>query len=648
MSRRIFFDGLNLALERGTGIATYTRMLTALAHEAGDEVGLVYSSPRRPLRDKRLRALDFIGPRRPGRWVSKMHGRWNDVVDQVECVTGLRPQPDRDARLGRGERCGVPAHDHHLYVARNLFGRATRYFGWSGRFAEIDFPVRPDILHCTYPMPLAAKGARNVYTIHDLIPLRLPHTTLDSKRQMYRLLRRIAATADHIVTVSEHSRRDIIEMLGADEARVTNTYEAVEFPPEMLERPDDIVAGDLMSRYRLEAKTYLLFYGAIEPKKNVKALIEAYQQSGVAAPLVIVGGGGWSNEAEIRMLKAIEAEEAVLAPEKRRVRRLDYADRSALVSLIKGALAVLFPSLFEGFGLPVLEGLMLGTPVVTSKTSSLPEIGGDAALYVDPHDIDDIARAIRTITADADLRAELSRRGRKQAELFSVARYRERVAALYDRLAWSGDGRRLPSFDPEFRARLRDLLVWRRDVRRFRRDPLPAVLVERLIETAALAPSVGLSQPWRFVLVETAERRASIRADFARCNAAALATQAPERQRLYARLKLAGLDDAPCQLAVFIDAATEQGAGLGRLTMPETSEYSAVMAVHTLWLPAARAEGRSAWAGCRSSTRPRSPRSSTCRRSGASSAISASATRPSPTTPPPSNAPAGSTAGRRL
>lgn len=147
-----------------------------------------------------------------------------------------------------------------------------------------------------------------------------------------------------------------------------------------------------------------------------------------------------------------------------------------------------------------------------------------------------------------------------------------------------------PSFDPAFRARLRDLLAWRRDVRRFRRDPLPAGTPERLIELAALAPSVGLSQPWRFVLVETATRRAAIRAEFARCNAAALAAQLPERRRLYARLKLAGLDDAPCQLAVFSDPVTGQGGGLGRATMPETGAYSAVMAAHTLWL-VARAEG---------------------------------------------------------
>ena len=147
-----------------------------------------------------------------------------------------------------------------------------------------------------------------------------------------------------------------------------------------------------------------------------------------------------------------------------------------------------------------------------------------------------------------------------------------------------------PNFDPEFRARLRDLLVWRRDVRGFRREALPRGLVAQLIELACLAPSVGLSQPWRFVIVETAERRAAIRADFARCNAAALVAQAAGRRRLYARLKLAGLDDAPCQLAVFVDRATGQGGRLGRHTMPETSDYSVVMAVHTLWL-AARAEG---------------------------------------------------------
>jgi len=145
-------------------------------------------------------------------------------------------------------------------------------------------------------------------------------------------------------------------------------------------------------------------------------------------------------------------------------------------------------------------------------------------------------------------------------------------------------------FDKAFRERLSDLLVWRRDVRRFRREPLPGGALEALIELACLAPSVGLSQPWRFVIVEDGSTRAAIRQNFATCNAAALATQNGQRASLYARLKLAGLDEAPCHLAVFADRSTAQGHGLGRHTMPEMIEYSAVTAVHTIWL-AARAQG---------------------------------------------------------
>jgi 5,6-dimethylbenzimidazole synthase len=147
-----------------------------------------------------------------------------------------------------------------------------------------------------------------------------------------------------------------------------------------------------------------------------------------------------------------------------------------------------------------------------------------------------------------------------------------------------------PDFDDAFRARLRELLTWRRDVRRFRRDALPRGTLERLIELACLAPSVGLSQPWRFVIVDTPACRAAIRANFEICNAKALAAQSGQRAAGYARLKLAGLDDAPGHLAVFADPGTTRGHGLGRHTMPEMIEYSAVTAVHTIWL-AARAEG---------------------------------------------------------
>lgn len=147
-----------------------------------------------------------------------------------------------------------------------------------------------------------------------------------------------------------------------------------------------------------------------------------------------------------------------------------------------------------------------------------------------------------------------------------------------------------PLFDEAFRRRLNELFVWRRDVRRFRPDPLPPGTVERLIALACLSPSVGLAEPWRFVIVEEAARREAVRTAFADANAQALASYAGERAAAYARLKLAGLDEAPCQFAVFADRDTPAGHGLGRRTMPEMAEYSAVAAIVTLWL-AARAEG---------------------------------------------------------
>jgi 5,6-dimethylbenzimidazole synthase len=147
-----------------------------------------------------------------------------------------------------------------------------------------------------------------------------------------------------------------------------------------------------------------------------------------------------------------------------------------------------------------------------------------------------------------------------------------------------------PVFDDDFRGRLETLIRWRRDVRRFKPDPIAPAVLENLLRLAALAPSVGLSQPWRFVIVDDSERRAAVRCNFEIANAEALADYSSERKVLYARLKLAGLDEAPHHLALFAEPDPSQGHGLGRRSMPETVAYSAVMAAHTLWL-AARAFG---------------------------------------------------------
>lgn len=161
---------------------------------------------------------------------------------------------------------------------------------------------------------------------------------------------------------------------------------------------------------------------------------------------------------------------------------------------------------------------------------------------------------------------------------------------LETRTVTSNDEPTPPVFDHTFQKQFIDLLLWRRDVRRFRTDPIPQDDIDDLIKEACLAPSVGNCQPWRFVKVNDPKRRKSIRDSFERANNEALNDYHGERAKLYASLKLQGMDQAPIQLAVFADEETEAGMGLGRKTMPEMLDYSAVAAVQLLWL-AARVKG---------------------------------------------------------
>ena len=145
-------------------------------------------------------------------------------------------------------------------------------------------------------------------------------------------------------------------------------------------------------------------------------------------------------------------------------------------------------------------------------------------------------------------------------------------------------------FGEDFRTRLAELFAWRRDVRRFRPDAVPPDLVSRLLGQTGMAPSVGLSEPWRFVMIQSAAARAAALANFEAANSEALAGYTGEHAHRYATLKLSGMREAPVQMAVFCDESTAKGSGLGAQTMPEMRRYSVVCAIMQLWL-AARAEG---------------------------------------------------------
>jgi glycosyltransferase involved in cell wall biosynthesis len=226
-------------------------------------------------------------------------------------------------------------------------------------------------------------------------------------------------------------------VLGIDPQRITNTYQSVTIPAKYANKPEDQVAREVEGATGVGYKDYYLFWGSIEPKKNIGRLIEAYLASKVDAPLVIVGARAWKSEDELRLLndeiiRFLRITDGDVRTRKR-VIQLSYAPFSLLVSLIRGAKAALFPSLYEGFGLPALEAMLLGTPVICANTASLPEVVGDAALMVDPYDSAALANAIRLVDADEGLRSDLSRKGLAQAALYSPEIYRERLAGVYQR-----------------------------------------------------------------------------------------------------------------------------------------------------------------------------------------------------------------------
>jgi glycosyltransferase involved in cell wall biosynthesis len=183
--------------------------------------------------------------------------------------------------------------------------------------------------------------------------------------------------------------------------------------------------------FKVGWKGYFLYFGAIEPKKNLARIVEAYLASGATQPLIVVGGRAWLDEDETALMHQARRNKQV---RKKKILLWDYMPFSLLVALIRGARGTIFPSLYEGFGLPVLESMSLGTPVITSTGGSLPEVAGDAALMVDPYDTVALTREIRRLAADDGLAAELSARGRVQAATFSPEACQARLAEMYRRL----------------------------------------------------------------------------------------------------------------------------------------------------------------------------------------------------------------------
>lgn len=426
--RSICIDGYNLALKAGTGIATYGRNLLVAADKLGLETHALFGpaaiSPGTPL----LNEAVIAGGERPVRLRSS--DRLKRSVRTFASQFGRAAHPVRPTGEVVWPTDTTTAPANLLWAAQDLYGRARRCYRLHGRFTPVRFKGddEPDLMHWTTPLPLYACGRPNIYTIHDLIPLRLPHTTLHDRRAFLSLHQEVARRADRIVVVSEATRQDVIRMLQVSEERVFNTYQAVSLPPRLTSRTDEEAAVELEQVFGLKWKRYFLHFGAIEPKKNLGRIAEAYLSSGSMTPLVLVGAPGWLHQGETALLDQVERDRRPVAG---RIRRYDYTSQALMISLIRGARAVLFPSLYEGFGLPVLEAMTLSTAVLTSRVGALSEVAGSAALSVDPYDVQEIAAGIRALDSDDDLLADLEVRGRLQAGQFTPERYRARLAEVY-------------------------------------------------------------------------------------------------------------------------------------------------------------------------------------------------------------------------
>jgi glycosyltransferase involved in cell wall biosynthesis len=432
--RQVLIDGYNLGLERGTGVATYGRNLCRMIKSLGMKAGVLYGGNSTRSRSKLLSEIALIDSRgKPKkRWFTWATRLWETMLAPFGCRVDEVPISG-DVVLD-SLRNRFPEVDA-VWNSPDLYRRSLRLFRASGRFARIQVQ-NVDIAHWTYPLPVRVRGARNVYTLHDLVPLRLPYTTLDNKQHYFGLCKHLVDTADHIVTVSENSRKDIINLLGADPCRVTNTYQPVVFPEKLLRKPEAVVRNEISGTFNLDYKGYFLFYGAVEPKKNIGRLIEAFLGSGVSTPLILVGAPGWNSEEELRLLgmtRSIGCKNSII--------QIEYLSLSMLVTMIRGAKATLFPSLYEGFGLPVVESMLLGTAVLTSTTSCLPEVAGDAACLVDPYDTRALAEAIGALDSNNELRSELERKGRIRAKFFSEEACARNLDDVYRALPPGGGSR---------------------------------------------------------------------------------------------------------------------------------------------------------------------------------------------------------------
>lgn len=270
-----------------------------------------------------------------------------------------------------------------------------------------------DLFHATdHHIPRIA-GVPTVATVMDVIPMLHPEWIKNDLRSLKSWLFSTAVRkADHIITISEHSKQDLVSHMKIAPERISVTPLGVE--PVYFERVSAVQRNAILDKHGLKPG-FFLFVGTLQPRKNLLRLLQAFQQLPDAVrkehPLVIVGRDGWNNEELLPQLHAME--------QKGEGRWLSYLPQDDVMALLQSAAALMFPSLYEGFGLPVIEAFAAQCPVIASDTTSLPEVTGDAAWPVDPYSVESISIAMQNVLAQPALRDQKIKLGLARAKNYT-------------------------------------------------------------------------------------------------------------------------------------------------------------------------------------------------------------------------------------
>jgi|GEM_PF-3471363 len=382
----ILLDGLNFELQRGTGIKTYSRSVVAALHAAGHSVDIL--SQARFIVSGNESPLVAYTKATTGQ-SQQRKSLVQKILDEAKAAnSGFRGRISLSDAAERQKLVDALAAEwafiDHLQVSPGLFLKSFAKAGLGMGLTKA--PGTHDIFFLTSPIPVRQPGAMNVLTVHDVIPLSHPHLVASSSlvsRALKRTLQYSLASADKVICVSETSKQEMLKLFKVDERKLHVVYQPCRFSL-MQEQP---VSHDpaILQELGLGDEPYVLFLGAIEPKKNLLNLLKAIEQHPDIPNLVVIGQFAWSSDREKAMIDKLGA----------RVKHLGYLNENQMQAALSNAKAFVFPSIIEGFGLPVLEALWKGIPCVISDIPVFRELFSGKAILVQPDEPDSIAAGIQ-------------------------------------------------------------------------------------------------------------------------------------------------------------------------------------------------------------------------------------------------------------